>query len=85
MNYSMRRLLAAWPWFVVAGVSVVVTLAVMLPAVLIAANGWLTPGRGLWGSAVATVITAAVQIITGLFILAHLLRSMKRKPLLEII
>src|ERR1700722_434603 len=37
MNYGMRRLLAAWPWFVVAGVSVVVTLAVMLPA------AWIVP------------------------------------------
>jgi len=37
MNYGMRRLLAAWPWFVVAGISVVVTLAVMLPA------AWIVP------------------------------------------
>ena len=37
MNYGMRRLLAAWPWFVVAGVSVVVMLAVMLPA------AWIVP------------------------------------------
>jgi general secretion pathway protein N len=37
MNYGMRRFLAAWPWFVVAGISVVVTLAVMLPA------AWIVP------------------------------------------
>src|ERR1700687_1418115 len=37
MNYGLRRFLAAWPWFAVAVVSVVVTLAVMLPA------AWIVP------------------------------------------
>jgi general secretion pathway protein N len=37
MNYGMRRFLTAWPWFVVAAISVVVTLAVMLPA------AWIVP------------------------------------------
>jgi len=37
MNYGMRRLLAAWPWFVVAGASVVVMLAFMMPA------AWIVP------------------------------------------
>ncbi len=37
MNYGMRRLLAAWPWFLVAGVSVVVMLAFMMPA------AWIVP------------------------------------------
>ena len=37
MNYGLRRFLAAWPWFAMAVVSVVVTLAVMLPA------AWIVP------------------------------------------
>jgi general secretion pathway protein N len=40
MNYGTRRLLAAWPWFAVAGVTVIVTLFVMLPA------AWIVPQFG---------------------------------------
>jgi general secretion pathway protein N len=37
MNYGLRRFLAAWPWLAVMVVSVLVTLAVMLPA------AWIVP------------------------------------------
>ncbi|MDB5780512.1 type II secretion system protein N [Caballeronia mineralivorans] len=37
MNYGLRRFLAAWPWLAVTVVSVLVTLAVMLPA------AWIVP------------------------------------------
>ena len=37
MNYGMRRFLAAWPWLAVTVLSVIVTLAVMLPA------AWIVP------------------------------------------
>ncbi len=40
MNYGTRRLLAAWPWFAVAVVTVIVTLFVMLPA------AWIVPQFG---------------------------------------
>jgi general secretion pathway protein N len=40
MNYGTRRLLAAWPWFAVAAVTVIVTLFVMLPA------AWIVPQFG---------------------------------------
>jgi general secretion pathway protein N len=37
MNYTMRRLLAAWPWLAVTVVTMLLTLLVMLPA------AWIVP------------------------------------------